>query len=161
MKHFKDIQNLSEFYNVNLKHPLINIIKYEDAKNENFVKKEPITFDFYKISFVKNFNGFIKIGDTKFEEKNMSEPSFSDKVYAVVREIPEGKVSTYGAIAKAIGAARSARMVGWAMNGASKNSDVPAHRVVNRLGLLTGRHHFTPPEKMQISLENEGLEIVK
>lgn len=70
MKHFKDIQNLSDFYNVNLKHPLINIIKYEDAKNENFVKKEPITFDFYKISFVKNFNGFIKIGDTKFEEKN-------------------------------------------------------------------------------------------
>ena len=70
MKHFKDIQNLSEFYNVELKHPLINIQKYEDAKSENLIKNEPISFDFYKISFVKNFNGFIHIGDTKFEEKN-------------------------------------------------------------------------------------------
>jgi len=70
LKHFKDIQNLSEFYNVDLKHPLINIQKYEDAKSETLVKNVPISFDFYKISFVKNFNGFIQIGDTKFEGEN-------------------------------------------------------------------------------------------
>jgi len=70
LKHFKDIQNLSEFYNVDLKHSLINIIKYEDAISGNLVKNKPISFDFYKISFVKNFNGFIQIGNTKFEEKN-------------------------------------------------------------------------------------------
>ena len=70
MKHFKDIKNLSDFYNVDSKHPLIYILKYEDAKNENLIKNEPIRFDFYKISFVKNFNGFIQIGDTKFEGEN-------------------------------------------------------------------------------------------
>ena len=70
MRHFKDIENLASFYNIDSKHPLINIIKYEDAKNENFIKNEPIIFDFYKISFVKNFNGFIQIGDTKFDGEN-------------------------------------------------------------------------------------------
>ena len=70
MKHFKDIQNLSNFYNVDLKHPLINIIKYQDAKSENVIKNVPISFDFYKISFVKNFNGFIQIGNTIFEGDN-------------------------------------------------------------------------------------------
>ena len=70
MKHFKDIQNLSEYYNVDLKHPLINIQKYEDAKSENLIKNEPISLDFYKISFVKNFNGFIQIGKTKFDGEN-------------------------------------------------------------------------------------------
>ena len=70
MKHFKDIEKLADFYSIDSKHPLINIIKYEDAKPENFIKNEPIIFDFYKISFVKNFNGFIQIGDTKFDGKN-------------------------------------------------------------------------------------------
>jgi len=70
MKHFKDIQKLTTFYNVNNKHPLINIHKYDDAKSDNLIKNEPISFDFYKISFVKNFNGSIQIGDTRFEEKN-------------------------------------------------------------------------------------------
>ncbi len=70
LKHFKDIQNLSEFYNVDLKHPLISIHRYEEAKIENIIKNEPISYDFYKISFVKNFNGFIQIGDTKFEGEN-------------------------------------------------------------------------------------------
>ena len=70
MKHFKDIQNISEFYNVDLKHPLIDIQKYEDAKSEYLIKNEPISFNFYKISFVKNFNGFIKIANTKFEGEN-------------------------------------------------------------------------------------------
>ncbi len=70
MKHFKDIQNLNKLYNVDIKHPLIDIQKYEDAKSENLLKNEPISFDFYKISFVKNFNGFIQIGNTKFEGEN-------------------------------------------------------------------------------------------
>jgi len=70
LKHFKDIQNISEFYNVDLKHPLIDIRKYEDVNSAISIKIETISFDFYKISFVKNFNGFIKIGDTKFDGKN-------------------------------------------------------------------------------------------
>ncbi len=70
MKHFKDIKNLSEFYNVDLKHPLIDIQKYEDIKSGKLIKNEPISFDFYKISFVKNFNGFIQIGNTKFSGEN-------------------------------------------------------------------------------------------
>jgi AraC-like DNA-binding protein len=70
LKHFKEIQSLTNFYNVDIKHPLIDIQKYEDAKNENLIKNEPISFDFYKISFVKNFNGFIQIGNTKFDGEN-------------------------------------------------------------------------------------------
>jgi len=70
LKHFKDIQNLANFYNIDSKHPLIDIQKYEDAKQDNLIKNEPISLDFYKISFVKNFNGFIKIGDTKFDGEN-------------------------------------------------------------------------------------------
>ena len=70
MKHFKDIQNISEFYDIDLKHPLIDIIKYEEVNSEKIIKNEPISFDFYKISFVKNFNGFIQIGNTKFEGDN-------------------------------------------------------------------------------------------
>ena len=70
MKHFKEIQNINEFYNVELKHPLIDIQKFEDVKSKNLIKNEPISLDFYKISFVKNFNGFIQIGDTKFDGEN-------------------------------------------------------------------------------------------
>ena len=70
MKHFKDIKNICEFNNVDIKHPLIDIIKYEEVSNEKLIKNEPIMFDFYKISFVKNFNGFIQIDNTKFEGEN-------------------------------------------------------------------------------------------
>ena len=70
MKHFKDIQNISEFYDIDLKHSLLNIQKYEEVKSGKIIKNEPISFDFYKISFVKNFNGFIQIGNTKFEGDN-------------------------------------------------------------------------------------------
>ena len=84
--------------------------------------------------------------------------SFFDKVYKIARLIPYGKVTSYGAIAKYLGAARSARMVGYAMNG-SFGKDVPAHRVVNRNGMLTGKHHFNGTNLMQQLLENEGLEI--
>jgi len=70
VKHFKNIQNISEFYDIDLKHSLINILKYEEANSRKIIKNEPIIFDFYKISFVKNFNGFIQIGNTKFEGDN-------------------------------------------------------------------------------------------
>lgn len=86
------------------------------------------------------------------------EASFFDRVYEVVRLIPEGKVTTYGAIARYLGAARSSRMVGWAMNNAH-DKEVPAHRVVNRVGLLTGKHHFEGTYLMQQLLENEGIMV--
>lgn len=84
--------------------------------------------------------------------------SFFDKVYAVARQIPYGRVTSYGAIAKYLGAARSSRVVGYAMN-TSSGKDVPAHRVVNRNGLLTGKHHFEGSNLMQQLLESEGIRI--
>lgn len=89
----------------------------------------------------------------------MPSDNFYQKVYEVARKIPYGRVTSYGAIAKAIGAAKSARMVGYAMNGAAAMQDVPAHRVVNRNGLLTGKHHFSGTHLMQQLLESEGVEI--
>jgi methylated-DNA-protein-cysteine methyltransferase-like protein len=86
--------------------------------------------------------------------------NFFERVYAVARQIPCGKVTSYGAIAKVLGAARSARMVGWAMNAAHNKEDVPAHRVVNRKGLLTGKHHFDGTNLMQQLLESEGIVII-
>ena len=85
--------------------------------------------------------------------------SFFDRVYELVRLVPYGRVTSYGAIANYPGAARSARMVGYAMN-ASHGKDVPAHRVVNRKGLLTGKHHFQGTNLMQQLLENEGIEVI-
>ncbi|EGV42170.1 MGMT family protein [Bizionia argentinensis JUB59] len=85
--------------------------------------------------------------------------SFYDKVYQVARQIPFGRVTSYGAIATFLGAAKSARMVGYAMNG-SHNKDVPAHRVVNRKGLLTGKHHFDGTNLMQQLLESEGIQVI-
>lgn len=87
-------------------------------------------------------------------------PNFFEQVYEVVREIPYGKVTTYGAIAKAIGAPRSARMVGYAMNASHLDDSVPAHRVVNRLGMLSGKHHFEGTNLMQQLLESEGITVV-
>lgn len=86
--------------------------------------------------------------------------NFFERVYLIVRQIPEGKVTSYGAIAKALGTARSARMVGWAMNASHHLEDVPAHRVVNRNGLLSGKHHFEGTNLMQQLLENEGIKVV-
>jgi len=83
---------------------------------------------------------------------------FYDKVYTVVRQIPFGRVTSYGAIANFLGAKRSARLVGYAMNN-SHEKNVPAHRVVNRLGLLTGKHHFQGTNLMQQLLESEGVEV--
>jgi len=86
--------------------------------------------------------------------------NFFHKVYAVAREIPYGRVTSYGAIAKYLGLAKSARMVGWAMNGSHNVADIPAHRVVNRKGLLTGKHHFEGTNLMQQLLESEGIQVV-
>ena len=89
----------------------------------------------------------------------MEETNFFERVYAVVRQIPYGKVTSYGAIAKALGTARSARMVGWAMNASHHLEDVPAHRVVNRKGLLTGKFPFDGTNVMQQLLESEGIVV--
>ncbi|CAL65111.1 MGMT family protein [Christiangramia forsetii] len=86
---------------------------------------------------------------------------FFERVYEVCRLIPEGRVTSYGAIAKYLGAAKSARMVGWAMNSSKKLEDVPAHRVVNRKGLLTGKSHFGGSNAMQQLLEEEGVEVIE
>ena len=91
----------------------------------------------------------------------MEETNFFERVYAVVRQIPYGKVTSYGAIAKALGTARSARMVGWAMNASHHLEDVPAHRVVYRKGLLTGKFHFDGTNLMQQLLESEGIRVVE
>jgi methylated-DNA-protein-cysteine methyltransferase related protein len=87
--------------------------------------------------------------------------SFFELVFEVARQIPRGRVTSYGAIAAALGTKLSARMVGWAMNGAGKvKPKVPAHRVVNRNGMLSGKMHFAYPEQMQELLEKEGIKVV-
>lgn len=91
--------------------------------------------------------------------KKADKPNFFNDVYEVARLIPKGRVTSYGAIANYLGAKMSSRMVGWAMNGCPK--DVPAHRVVNRNGLLTGKHHFSPPSRMQQLLEKEKVKVRK
>ena len=84
---------------------------------------------------------------------------FFNGVYQVVKKIPEGRVTSYGAIARYVGHPQSARMVGYAMNAAHSHPDVPAHRVVNRKGLLTGKHHFAGSKLMQQLLESEGISV--
>ncbi|MFI5149016.1 MAG: MGMT family protein [Bacteroidia bacterium] len=87
---------------------------------------------------------------------------FFKDVFDVVRLIPKGRVTSYGAIARYLGTGKSSRMVGWAMNVShSQKKPVPAHRVVNRDGLLTGKMHFVPPERMQQLLEKEGIKVKK
>jgi len=86
--------------------------------------------------------------------------NFFQLVYQVCREIPKGRVTSYGTIAKYLGSGRSSRMVGWAMNNANQqNPPVPAHRVVNRNGQLTGKIHFSHPKEMEILLQKEGIEV--
>ena len=90
-----------------------------------------------------------------------TDKDFFNKVYELVRQIPSGNVTSYGAIAKAIGSPQASRMVGWAMNNAHTIEPwVPAHRVVNRIGLLTGKHHFGGEKVMQELLESEGIIVV-
>ena len=89
----------------------------------------------------------------------MNSKDFFQKVYEVVKMIPSGRVSTYGLIAKYLGSAKSSRVVGYAMNASHQNSDIPAHRVVNRVGILTGKHHFPGTTLMKNLLESEGVKI--
>lgn len=86
--------------------------------------------------------------------------NFFNDVYEVARLIPEGRVTSYGAIAHYLGTKGSARMVGWAMNASGLQEDVPAHRVVNRAGVLTGKHHFGSSNTMQERLEAEGVKVI-
>ena len=90
---------------------------------------------------------------------NDKNKDFYEQVYDVTRLIPFGRVTSYGAIATFLGAKKSSRMVGWAMNAAHRIPDVPAHRVVNRNGLLTGKMHFKSPDQMQRLLEMENVEV--
>ncbi|MCW3120233.1 MAG: Methylated-DNA-(protein)-cysteine S-methyltransferase binding protein [Chitinophagaceae bacterium] len=86
--------------------------------------------------------------------------NFFELVFEVVRQVPKGRVTSYGAVAACLGTKLSARMVGWAMNAAGNvKPNVPAHRVVNRLGILSGKHHFKPPSKMEELLKKEGIKI--
>ncbi len=94
--------------------------------------------------------------ESKLSEKNKD---FFIRVHEIARLIPEGRVTNYGAIAKVLGSGKSSRMVGWAMNAAHALNDVPAHRVVNRIGLLTGAAHFSTPTQMQELLEKEGIAV--
>tara|TARA_B100001778_G_scaffold96048_1_gene78486 strand:+ start:276 stop:605 length:330 start_codon:yes stop_codon:yes gene_type:complete len=89
----------------------------------------------------------------------MNSKDFFQKVYKVVKMIPSGRVSTYGLIAKYLGSEKSSRVVGYAMNASHNLEDVPAHRVVNRNGLLTGKHHFAGTNLMKDLLESEGVKI--
>tara|TARA_B100000989_G_scaffold221314_1_gene169040 strand:- start:3065 stop:3382 length:318 start_codon:yes stop_codon:yes gene_type:complete len=89
----------------------------------------------------------------------MSKNDFFQRVYNVVRTIPAGRVTTYGLIAKKLGSASSARTVGWALNASHNDSSIPAHRVVNRNGLLSGKHHFKGFNLMKQLLENEGVKV--
>lgn len=94
-------------------------------------------------------------------ERKVDKSGFFEKVWEVAKLIPEGRVTSYGAIAKYIGSPGAARMVGWAMNGSHKHSSViPAHRVVNRLGILSGKHHFPGENLMEELLQSEGIHVV-
>ena len=89
------------------------------------------------------------------------EHSFFELVFEVVRQVPKGRVTTYGAVANCLGTKLSARMVGWAMNGAHRvRPKVPAHRVINRNGMLSAKHHFATPNQMQELLEKEGIKVI-
>lgn len=89
------------------------------------------------------------------------ETGFFDRVYEVVKRIPPGRVTSYGAIARYVGSPQASRMVGWAMNQShSSTVFIPAHRVVNRNGMLTGKHHFDGPDVMAELLENEGINVI-
>ena len=99
---------------------------------------------------------------TQLINNAIQERDFFADVMAVVRQIPKGRVTSYGAIAKYLGAARSARIVGYCMNNAhTVRPKVPAHRVVNRIGLLSGKHHFGSPTAMEDLLKKEGVKVTK
>ncbi|MGI9532931.1 MGMT family protein [Lutimonas sp.] len=89
----------------------------------------------------------------------MKEEGFFQRVYEITKQVPFGRVTSYGAIARFLGTPRSARMVGWALNASHLDDSIPAHRVVNKQGLLTGKHHFKGSNLMQQLLENENIKV--
>jgi methylated-DNA-protein-cysteine methyltransferase-like protein len=93
------------------------------------------------------------------ENLNIKNKDFFELVFQVVQLIPHGRVTSYGAIANYLGSKSGARMVGWAMNASHQYEGIPAHRVVNRNGLLSGKMHFPTPDSMQQALESEGINI--
>src|SRR5690349_6588518 len=98
----------------------------------------------------------------KINPSGKLDENFFSQVFEVARQIPRGRVTSYGAIAACLGTKSSARMVGWAMNGAGRvRPKVPAHRVVNRIGMLSGKHHFSPPGLMEKLLKKEGIRVKK
>ncbi|MBD1210129.1 MAG: MGMT family protein [Ignavibacteria bacterium] len=104
-----------------------------------------------------------EVMESAFAPKTTKQDDFYQRVYEIARQIPFGRVTTYGHIAEALGAKSSARMVGWAMNAvdsAHRATDVPAHRVINRNGELSGKHHFATPTLMRELLEAEGVEFI-
>jgi len=94
-------------------------------------------------------------------KNNDKNKDFFTKVYEIVRQIPEGKVTTYGAIATAVGIKSSARMVGWALNAVAGDMSIPCHRVINRNGELSGKNYFATPNMMQEMLESEGIKVIE
>jgi len=106
--------------------------------------------------FLVNFFNFKDT--TKVFSLNKSD--FFQNVFEVTKLVPYGRVTSYGAIAEYLGSKQSSRMVGWAMNASHKLKDIPAHRVVNRNGVLTGKNHFETPDRMRELLEKEGIKVV-
>jgi len=107
---------------------------------------------------VTNKKSITKLRSVKPSGKK--DENFFELVYEVARQIPKGRVTSYGAIARSLGTKMSARMVGWAMNGAGRvRPKVPAHRVVNRNGMLSGKHHFDDPDQMEMLLKKEGVKV--
>lgn len=104
---------------------------------------------------------YVKAKSKEEQTGHVSKRNFFEDVYEVVKLIPKGRVTSYGAIARYLGTGMSARMVGWAMNASHGQKGVPAHRVVNSQGLLTGKHHFETPRAMQQRLEKDGVVVVK
>ena len=101
---------------------------------------------------------FVRLRSVK--PSGTKDESFFELVFEVARQIPKGRVTSYGAIAACLGTKSSARMVGWAMNGSGRvRPKVPAHRVVNRIGMLSGKHHFKPPGLMEKLLKKEGIKV--
>lgn len=98
---------------------------------------------------------------TTHQKHSEKHQDFFKSVFEIVKLVPRGRVTTYGSIAKALGTPKSSRMVGWAMNASHRDKSIPAHRVVNRNGMLTGKMHFGTPTEMQERLEHEGIEVKK
>jgi methylated-DNA-protein-cysteine methyltransferase-like protein len=122
--------------------------------------KASFSINIHKMATPKKNNKAAREKLASVNPSGKKDESFFELVFDVTRQIPKGRVTSYGAIASCLGTKLSARMVGWAMHAAgSAKPKVPAHRVVNRNGMLTGKHHFNPPSKMETMLKKEGIKV--